>query len=76
MQAAITVVGGGRLPTRKQRADPSLDILTAGLVERAAGRRRQVRGEATHSFEVGLDGPGRLLPPAGTARTSGQGRLR
>jgi hypothetical protein len=54
-------VGGGRLPALQQYADPGLDVLTAGLVERPAGRRRQMGGEATDRLKVGLDGPGRLV---------------
>jgi hypothetical protein len=40
VQPAVAVVGGGRLPSRWQRADPGFDVLAAGLVERPPGRGR------------------------------------
>jgi hypothetical protein len=62
MQAAVAVVGGGRLPTGQLVGDEVLDVLAAEL----AGEDRvavglAVGGEEPDGVGVGLDGPGALV---------------
>jgi hypothetical protein len=62
VQAAVAVVGGGRLPAGQLVGDEGLDVLTAEL----AGEQRlavslTVAGEEPDGVGVGLDGPGALV---------------
>ena len=62
MQAAVAVVGGGRLPAGELVGDELLDVLASEL----AGEKRlavglAVGGEQPDGVGVGLDGPGALV---------------
>ena len=55
VQAAVAVVGGGRLPAAEEERDPGLNVLAAGLIKRALRGGRQSRRPPQGS----LDGAGR-----------------
>jgi hypothetical protein len=62
VQAAVAVVGGGRLPAGELVGDEVLDVLAAEFVgEYRVAVGLAVGGEQPDGVGVGLDGPGALV---------------
>jgi site-specific recombinase XerD len=62
VQAAVAVVGGGRLPAGELVGDELLDVLAPQLAgEQRLAVRLAVEGEEPNGVGVGFDGPGALV---------------